>query len=55
MLNRLNSKKYQKSNAKPKVIKQQQTMIDRLEKELEVSGIREKELKTQINQIEEDM
>jgi len=30
-------------------------MIDRLEKEIEVSGIKEKELKTQINDIEEDM
>jgi len=30
-------------------------MIDRLEKELEVSGVREKELRNQINEIEEDM
>lgn len=30
-------------------------MIDRLEKELEVSTIRERELKSQINEIEEDM
>jgi len=55
MINRYNSKKYQKSNSKPKVIKQQQTMIDRLEKELEVSSIRERELRSQINEIEDDM
>lgn len=54
-INRFNSKKFQKANAKPKIIKAQQTMIDRLEKEIEVSGIKEKELKTQINDIEEDM
>lgn len=30
-------------------------MIDRLEKELDVSAIRERELRTQINDIEEDM
>jgi hypothetical protein len=30
-------------------------MIDRLEKELEVGSIRERELKSQINQIEDDM
>lgn len=55
MINRFNSKKFQKSNTKPQVIRQQQTMIDRLEKELDVSAIRERELRTQINDIEEDM
>jgi len=37
------------------VIRQQQTLIDRLEKELDVSAIKERELKSQINNIEEDM
>lgn len=55
MINRFNSKKFQKSNTKPQVIKQQQTMIDRLEKELDVSAVREQELKKQINEIEDDM
>lgn len=55
LINRFNSKKFQKSSNKPKIIKTQQTMIDRLEKELEVSAIREKELKSQINEIEDDM
>jgi len=55
MINRLNSKKFQKSNAKPKIIKDQQTLIDRLEKELEVSSIKEVNVKEQINEIEEKM
>jgi predicted NUDIX family NTP pyrophosphohydrolase len=55
MINRLNSKKFQKSNAKPKIIKDQQTLIDRLEKELEVSSIKEVNVKEQINDIEEKM
>lgn len=55
MINRFNSKKFQKSNTKPQVIRQQQTMIDRLEKELDVSAVKERELKTQITDIEEDM
>jgi len=55
MINRFNSKKFQKSNTKPQVIRQQQTMIDRLEKELDVSAIRERELRNQITEIEEDM
>jgi len=55
LINRFNSKKYQKSNSKPKVIKQQQTLIDRLEKEMQISSIKETELKGQINNMEDDM
>jgi len=55
MINRLNSKKYQKMTSKPQVITKQSALIERLEKELEISGIRERELREEINNMEEEM
>lgn len=41
--------------SKPQVITKQTAMIDRLEKELEISGLRERELREDINNMEEEM
>jgi hypothetical protein len=45
MKSRFESKKYSKQIDKPKQISKQQVLIDNLEKQLEIGGIREKELK----------
>jgi len=41
--------------SKPQVITKQSAMIERLEKELEISGVRERELREEINNMEEEM